>query len=102
MSAGKDTTEWKLTAGVVVTMVLTILATVIDQLMGSGLIKDGTWLGVLGAVGSVLSALGYSASRAHVKASMAKASAIKTAAVMGNSQGRQASGVEDGPPSPVT
>lgn len=57
---------------------LSLAAMVIGALASSGLIIDGSvWAKIVGVVGSVLGALGYTAARAYAKMGETKAEAMK-------------------------
>mgnify|MGYP006409226223 FL=1 len=60
-------TKWAQWAAVVLPIVATILAAIIDQ----GLITNGLWAGVAAAGLSTMAALGYSSSRSKTKAAEA-------------------------------
>ena len=56
---------------------LSLAAMLIGALLASGVFPDSSpWLKLLGAVSSILGALGYTASRTFVKATEAKAAAL--------------------------
>jgi hypothetical protein len=68
MKEGKHTTENKHTlVAMAASIALPTLAALVEALQGSGLIENGTLLALIGVLGSVLSALGYNACRAHLK-----------------------------------
>jgi hypothetical protein len=83
MDKGKNTSEWMTTVGAIMGSVLPVLAVLMDQLAGSGLIKNPHWLAVIGMVGAVLASLGYGAGRTYLKATEMKTKALTQ---MGKSQ----------------
>ena len=76
MESGRKSTEWMATVGAIMASVMPVLAVILDSLMGSGLIQNGTMLAVMGMAGSVLAALGYGASRTYLKGVDMKARAL--------------------------
>lgn len=60
---------------------LTLAAAIVAALVASGLFgAESIWLKALTALGSILAALGYTASRTYLKAKVASADAVKAAA----------------------
>jgi hypothetical protein len=73
MKEGKHTTENKHTlVAMASSIALPTLAAIVEALQGSGMIENGTLLALIGVVGSVLSALGYTACRTHIKGKQIK------------------------------
>ena len=58
---------------------LSALAALIGGVLASGVVSSGLALQLLGGIGTFLATIGYSTSRAWVKSSEAKASAIRAA-----------------------
>lgn len=76
MDKGNKSSEWMATVGAIMGTVLPVVAVVVDQLVGSGVIKNPTLLAVFGMVGAVLASLGYGASRTYLKATDMKTRAL--------------------------
>ena len=79
MEKGVKSSEWLGTLGAIAASVLPIVASLLDQLMGSGMIKNPLLVTLAGVLGAVLSALGYGAGRTYLKAVDMKTKALVAA-----------------------
>jgi len=76
MTPGNKTTEWKATLGSIFGSLMPVVAVLVDSVTQSGLIRNGTALAMMGMLGSVLAAMGYSAGRTYLKGVDMKAKAL--------------------------